>query len=160
MYKNNKINFKYLVGISALRTIIDKYDLEERKRKVEQYFKDYLPEKLYDLIVNKNFKKETESPFDEIVKNETEIYIFSKYSEIILKISRPNKEIKKDYLKNIIWTNSTIDIADAILISLAANTILILEGPPGRGKTQISKDIFEYLNIETTRINRYFAKKF
>ena len=153
MYKNNKINFKYLVGISALRTIIDKYDLEERKRKVEQYFKDYLPEKLYDLIVNKNFKKETESPFDEIVKNETEIYIFSKYSEIILKISRPNKEIKKDYLKNIIWTNSTIDIADAILISLAANTILILEGPPGRGKTQISKDIFEYLNIETTRIN-------
>ena len=145
LYSIEGINYKYIVGISALRSIIDKYDLEERKSIVSQYFKNYLPKNLYNIILNNPFN---ENPFDEFEYN-NEKYIISKYSEIILKVNRLNN----NYLENIIWTNSSIDISDALLISLISNTILVLEGPPGRGKTAISKCIFDYLNIETTRIN-------
>ena len=52
------------------------------------------------------------------------------------------------------WTISSLDIADAILVSLVSESILILEGPPGRGKTEISREIFNYLNIKLNeRIN-------
>jgi MoxR-like ATPase len=35
-----------------------------------------------------------------------------------------------------------------------SRTILILEGPPGRGKTAISKAIFNYLSIENENLIR------
>ena len=145
---DKKINYKYIVGISALRSIIDKYDLEERKNIVRQYFYYYLPKKLYSVILNELSESNIEIPFVEIEHN-NEKYIKSIYSEIILKVNKVNK----NYLDNIIWTNSSIDISDALLVSLIANTILVLEGPPGRGKTAISKCIFDYLNIKTRRLN-------
>ena len=35
-----------------------------------------------------------------------------------------------------------------------SKTILVLEGPPERGKTAISKAIFNYLNIENDNLKR------
>ena len=44
-------------------------------------------------------------------------------------------------------------MADSILTALASNTMLIFEGPPGIGKTEIAMSIFNYLNIDKKRIN-------
>lgn len=74
-------------------------------------------------------------------------------SGIILKF--PDSEnINEDSFKDIEWTKSTIDIADAILVALVSKIILVLEGQPGRGKTAISKAIFNYLNIDNENLKR------
>ena len=140
------INYKYIVGIAALRSIFDKFDLDERKNNLKQII-DFLPEKLYELIIEE--KELEECPFELIENDKGNKYIKSNISGIILK----TKEFNKKKLEDIKWTWSTVDIADAILTALAAKTILILEGPPGRGKTAITKYIFEALNIDYKRIN-------
>jgi len=78
------------------------------------------------------------------------IYIISKISGLSLGISgQPNS----DSLKQIIWVPSSLDIADAIFTSFVCDSILILEGTPGRGKTGVAKIVFKYLNISFKRIN-------
>ena len=90
--------------------------------------------------------------FDLLNGDDERKYIYSIYSGIILEF--PKNEIpNKDFLNNIKWTKSSIDIADAIMVALISNTILILERPPGRGKTAISKAVYNYLNIDLKRIN-------
>ena len=67
-----------------------------------------------------------------------------------------SKTIDIEILKNgkgIKWTKSTIDLADALLVSLVSNTTLVLEGPPGRGKTFLAKKMFDALKIKYKRIN-------
>ena len=78
-------------------------------------------------------------------------YVKSLYSGVLLEI----QDTKDNCLQNIKWVISAVDIADAILTSLASRTILIIEGPPGIGKTAISISIFQYLNINIERINIY-----
>ncbi len=146
--KNKEINIQYIIGISALRSFIDKNNSNERLDYIKTYFEEYLPQKLYQLLISANELSE-ELPFESYKKN-NEQFIISKYSGILFNISG---NINEDCLKEIKWTKSTIDIADAILISLVSNTILILEGPPGRGKTVISQTIFKYLGIKYKRIN-------
>jgi midasin (ATPase involved in ribosome maturation) len=38
------------------------------------------------------------------------------------------------YLKDVIWTNSAKDIADAVLTAVASGAVAVFEGSPGRGK--------------------------
>ena len=147
--KKRKINVNYIVGISALRSIVD--DLENDKRKlIINDIQEYLPEVLYNILSGK--LKEFIEPF-ELSEGSNDInltYIISKISGLSLGISgKPNS----DSLKKIKWIPSSLDIADAILTSLVCDSILILEGTPGRGKTEITKIVFEYLNISFKRIN-------
>lgn len=67
-------------------------------------------------------------------------YVLSLYSGVLLEI----QDTEDNCLQNIEWVISAVDIADAILTSLASRTIIILEGPPGIGKTAISISIFQY----------------
>ena len=80
-------------------------------------------------------------------------YIHSIYSGIILEFPGA-EEPNENSIKDINWTKSSVDIADAIIFALTSNAILILEGPPGRGKTAISKAIFNYINIDDDNLKR------
>ena len=146
-----KNNNNYIAGISALRSIIDRFELKKRKYIITNYLKKYIPENLFNLLSSENTKEKLEEfPFSFIESNSKK-YIVSKYSEIAIDIEKkPNIE----YLKNIKWTISSVDIADAILVALVSKTILILEGPPGRGKTAISNIVYNYLNIDDEKLKR------
>ena len=156
LYHNQKnyekdINCRKIVGISFLRSILDKFNPKDRKKIVLKYFKDYLEETLYRIITNENEidEEEFENPF--VIKEiNSDLFVISKYSGIALKL---NNKYNKEKLNEIIWTSSTVDLADAILVSLASNTILVFEGPPGRGKTNISLLILEFLKVKVKRIN-------
>ena len=162
-YEMNQIiknKYKFPIGIGFLRCIFDKLNSNERKKQVER-IKNYLPPKLYELITNNNNELILENPFEELKIN-NQIFIKSKYSEIMFEIEEYENENNKDKseenkrenkLNKIIWTKSTIDLVDALFTSIISKSILILEGPPGIGKTAISIKIFEYLNIKYNRIN-------
>ena len=49
LYDKDSLNKKYIVGISALRSIIDRFDYNFRKEIIKNCFKDYLPDKLFNL---------------------------------------------------------------------------------------------------------------
>ena len=57
LFEENEIKFKYIVGIAALRSIIDSLDNNKREEILsEKYIEDYLPKKLYKLLrEKKNF---------------------------------------------------------------------------------------------------------
>ena len=135
-----------------MRSLIDRFDSKQRKDIIQNHFIDYLPQKLYDLLTSELEDVIEGIPF-ELQELNNKKYICSKYSGIVLEFSElesPNI----NSLENIKWTKSSVDIADAILTALVSKTILVLEGPPGRGKTAISKAIFNYLNIENENLKR------
>ena len=140
---------KKIIGISFLRSIFDKKNQKERKENVKEYLKNYLDSNLYNLIVEGKKNSSISSPFQLENKNKNKNIVISKYSKIGLEVEKFDNE----KLKEIIWTESTIDLADALFVSLVSETILVLEGPPGRGKTALAKKMFEALNIEVNRIN-------
>lgn len=135
-----------------MRSIIDRFDSSQRQDNIKNYFEDYLPEKLFKLLTT-DFEEELEEfPF-EFKKVENKKYISSKFSGITLEFPETeNPNINT--INNIKWTKSAIDIADAIITALISKTILVLEGPPGRGKTAISKAVYNYLNIEDENLKR------
>ena len=152
LFNNNIINYKYIIGISSLRSIIDRFDSNQRQDIIKNYFEDYLPEKLFQLLTSDFNGKLEDIPF-ELHELNNKKYISSKFSGITLLF--PETESPNiNSLSNIKWTKSPVDIADAILTALISRTILVLEGPPGRGKTAISKAIYNYLNIEDENLKR------
>ena len=157
LYKENKddnfsLNYKFIIGISALRSIIDRFESKYREYIIKNYFKDYLPEKLFNLLTSE-FNNNLESCPLELIENEGKKYVISIYSGIILEFPE-NEEPNYNILKEIEWTKSSVDIADAIIVALISNTILVLEGPPGRGKTAISRAVYNYLNIDRENLKR------
>ncbi|KAG4105393.1 hypothetical protein H8356DRAFT_1027608 [Neocallimastix lanati (nom. inval.)] len=140
---------KYVVGISALRSIFDGYEPNNRNSIIKELLFDYLPEDLYNLLVteSKNIICD-DTPFI-FEKGKNTFYVRSRYSKIQLQIFNPDIE----RLKDIRWTKSAIDMADSILTAIAAHAMLILEGPPGRGKTAIAMAVYDALGIDYRRIN-------
>ena len=57
LYNEDKLNIKYIVRISALRSIIDRIDYKDREDIINSCFKDYLPEKLFNLLTDKSNNK-------------------------------------------------------------------------------------------------------
>ena len=152
LHNKDIVNYKYIIGISALRSIIDRFEYRYREELIKKYFKDYLPQKLFNLLTS-NFNNKLEPCPLELIEKEGKKYISSKYSGIILEFPE-NENPNDNSLKDIEWTKSSVDIADAIMVALISNTILVLEGPPGRGKTAISKAIYNYLNIDGDNLKR------
>ena len=152
LYKDDGLNNKYIIGISALRSIIDRFEFKYREYIIEKYFKDYLPDKFYSLLTSK-CNTELESCPLELIEEKGKKYIHSIYSGIILEFPANEKPNTKS-LDDINWTKSSVDIADAIMVALISNTVLVLEGPPGRGKTAISRAVYNYLNIEGDNLKR------
>ena len=147
---NETINYKYIAGITALRSVLDRLDHYKRIVISKECLKDFLPENLYILISKyKEIENEKEECPLERIEVKGKNYVLSTISGIFLEICDSN-ELE---LENIDWVLSSVDLADAILTSLISETILILEGPPGIGKTAISKSILEYLGIKIERIN-------
>jgi len=143
------IDAKYIVGIAILRSIFDGYEPNMRNLVIRELLFDYLPQDLYNLLINKTHDVVCNSPFIIEEENKDIIYVKSIYSKIQLQVLNP--KIKK--LEEIRWTKSAADMADSILTSLAAHTMLIFEGPPGRGKTAIAMATYEALGIDYKRIN-------
>jgi len=141
-------NYKHIVGIAILRSIFDGKEPNLRNE-VIRGLSEYLPEKLYELLVSESKDVIYENPLIIEKENNGDEYVKSLYSNIRLPVTNPN--IKK--LDDIKWTKLAIDMADAIMTSLASHTLLIFEGPPGVGKTVISMTIFEVLGIDYKRIN-------
>jgi len=148
---NNK---KYTAGIAALRSIFDGYEPNNRDYFIKNLLKDYLPESLKNLLIKNEDNNEEDNSLQnnplEIIKIEEKLYVKSKISGIRIRVFN---KINENSLEKIYWTNSTIDMVDSIITALASNAMLIFEGPPGRGKTEIAMSIFKYLNIEIKRIN-------
>ena len=148
---NNK---KYTSGIAALRSIFDGYEPNNRDYFIKNLLKDYLPESLKNLLIKNEDNNEEDNSLQnnplEIIKIEEKLYVKSKISGIRIRVFN---KINENSLEKIYWTNSTIDMVDSIITALASNAMLIFEGPPGRGKTEIAMSIFKYLNIEIKRIN-------
>ena len=113
---NKEINYKYIVGISALRSIIDRYDLDKREIIIKNHFQEYLPDKLFKLLTNDSEINLDEHPFELIAFNNKK-YIQSKYRGIILDYP---EDIEPNFssLNTIKWSKSSVDIADAILVAL------------------------------------------
>ena len=151
VYQDTGIIYKNIVGVAALRSILDKLNSQERSTKIKNYLQNFLPEKLFNLLIDSNdYNNNLQFPFEIIEDNfKSKRYVKSIYSNISIEV----QEVNKDCINKIIWTKSSIDIADAFLTALAAKTILILEGPPGRGKTAITDFMYEYLYINYQRIN-------
>ena len=148
---NNK---KFTAGIAALRSIFDGYEPNNRDYFIKNLLKDYLPESLKNLLIKNEDNNEEDNSLQnnplEIIKIEEKLYVKSKISGIRIRVFN---KINENSLEKIYWTNSTIDMVDSIITALASNAMLIFEGPPGRGKTEIAMSIFKYLNIEIKRIN-------
>jgi hypothetical protein len=111
------INNKHLIGISALRSIIDRFDSKQRENIMIKYFKEYLPEKMFNLLTSEFNDKLGECPL-ELIRINNKLFISSNFSGIILEF--PDSEnINEDSFKGIEWTNLTKDIVDAILIAIS-----------------------------------------
>ena len=152
LHKDDNLYYKYIVGISTLRSIIDRFESKIREEIIKNYFEDYLPDKLFKLLTSE-YNNNLESFPLELIEYEGKKYICSIYSGIIFEFP-DNENPNNEALKGILWTKSSVDIADAIIVSLISNTVLILDGPPGRGKTAISKAIYNYLNIDGENLKR------
>ena len=67
-HDNKVINYKFVAGISLLRSILDKQDFSQRIELCKMFLKYYLPKKLFNLIINYQnvtFDKQ-ECPFKKI----------------------------------------------------------------------------------------------
>jgi len=140
---------KHIVGIAALRSIFDGFDPYMRNRVINELLLDYLPENLNKLLTNQSQDIDYDSPFIFEKDGDDIIYVKSCFSNIKIQVFEPN--IAK--MKEIVWTKSAADMADAILTSLVAHAMQIFEGPPGIGKTKIPLTIFEALGINYERTN-------
>jgi hypothetical protein len=56
-------------------------------------------------------------------------------------------------LESVLWTQSAVDMADAVITAVAAGAITIFEGSPGRGKTAVAYAVLCALGMQCTRIN-------
>ena len=79
-----------------MRSIIDRFDLNKRKNIIKNHLKNYIPERLFNLLSSEDLKDELEElPFSFIDDNSKQ-YIVSNYSEIAIDIEKkPNNEYFK-----------------------------------------------------------------
>ncbi|KAA6398497.1 MAG: putative midasin nuclear AAA ATPase [Streblomastix strix] len=151
--KNQLFKPDKAAGIAALRTILDSLPDNDRRRITKEVLQRYIPDKLsYIVMTDTKDQPVQECPLElvEGQSNNNEKLMISTMSGISIPVHH-NAQI--EILNSLIWTRSAVDMADAILTSIAAQAITIFEGQPGRGKTAISKTILEALGLRCTRIN-------
>ncbi|KAA6394275.1 MAG: putative Midasin, partial [Streblomastix strix] len=140
-------------GVSALRTIVDALSDADRRRVTKDILSPHLQPRLNFIVFTDTKDEPVQRCPLELVEGQ------SQQNEKLMKSSTsgvsvsvlPNATIK--ILDSVIWTRSAVDMADAVLTSIASKAITIFEGSPGRGKTAVAHTVLQALGLRCTRIN-------
>ncbi|KAA6368242.1 MAG: hypothetical protein EZS28_036231, partial [Streblomastix strix] len=153
LHKQQNFSPQKAAGIAALRTIVDALPDNYRRYKTKEVLSAHIPQQLNYIIVTDAKERPVQQREDVLICTESshqQKELMSKISGISIPI-HSNAQI--DVLDSVIWTRSAVDMADAVLTSIASKAITIFEGSPGRGKTAVAKSVLEALGLKCTRIN-------
>lgn len=143
-------------GIAALRTIVDSLPDFDRRSITQKVLKPYIPNSLYCIVVTDS--KDVlplECPISivegSLLKPVLSGRILQSSTSDVFLSALPNASIEP--LEHILWTRSSVDMADAVLTAVCSHAITIFEGSPGRGKTAVAYAVLQALGMHCTRIN-------
>jgi MoxR-like ATPase len=151
LFQQENLSAHSATGIAVLRTIVDRLPNSDRRRLTKEILQPYLPVFLTYIVVAKEERNLVFPCPIELVKNLESGKLKMKCctSEIELPVLL---QTPIDILRSVLWTQSFVDIADAVFTAVSAHTIAVFEGPPGRGKAFVSELILCALGLQVTRI--------
>jgi MoxR-like ATPase len=139
-------------GVAALRTIADSLQDADRRRVTKEVLNTHLPVKLsYNVVTDGQEDPVMDCPIEvNSGTDDSSTTVASRISEIVIpSAGKPSLEP----LGHVLWTRSSVDMADAVMTAVAARAITIFEGSPGRGKTAVAYAVLQSLGMICTRIN-------
>jgi MoxR-like ATPase len=140
---------KFAPGVAALRTMVDSLPDADRRRVTKDVLNDQIPVRLsYTVVTDSKERPVVDSPIELIPGSP--VRLRSLVSEVEIAVC---DKASVASLKSILWTQSSVDMADAVLTAVAAQAITVFEGSPGRGKTTIAYAVLQSLGLVCSRIN-------
>jgi hypothetical protein len=145
------LSASFAAGIAALRTIVDASpDVEHRRRLTNDILSEHLPPPLTYLRGGREIAV-FPCPVKLGPRARSRYGVMkSTISEITLPAS-PNAS--PGVLDSVLWTQTAVDIADAVFTAVASGAIAIVQGATGRGKTIVAYSVLRALGMRCTRIN-------
>jgi hypothetical protein len=146
------LSAEWAAGIAALRTIVDALPNADRRRVTKDVLQSHLPVELTYLIVTDGQESPVfPCPVELVNKSISDGQMMKcKASTVTLPgFATASLEV----LNSVLWTQSAVDMAEAVLTAVAAGAITIFEGSPDRGKTAVASAILRALGMQCTRIN-------
>jgi hypothetical protein len=150
-------------GIACLRMIADGLGDVDRRRITKDVLAHHIPHVLSLNVVTE--KKDpivgcpiepVSSPSPSPVRSPSQEVgaLRTMLSRITVPVSRgASVNSVKSILDRVLWTQSAVDMADAVLTAIASGAMMIFEGSPGRGKTAVACAVLKALGVECTRVN-------
>jgi hypothetical protein len=144
LFSDNRdsIPVNFIAGISALRTIVDALSDSDRRRVTKNVLAMYLPQPLtYLVVTDASDHPEFRCPVT-LLDSASGPLMKCDASTIILP-AFPTASL--DALSSVFWTQSAVDMAEAVLTAVAARAITIFEGSPGEAKRLLPWRFSEHL---------------